>query len=244
MKKETKDVTGDKEATKSLMVKDLPLNERPREKLLAKGAQSLNNAELLALLLKTGTKKESVVRLAERLLSSYKERELSGIAGLGVQDLCKIKGIGEAKASVVLAALELGKRLAESPPEDRTVVSSAKDAADYVMARLRYETKENFMVMLLNSKNHVLAVPTVSVGSLSASIVHPREVLRAALGYAAASMILIHNHPSGDPSPSAEDLAVTEMLVDAGDVMGIRVLDHVIIGDNKYVSLKNKGFIA
>lgn len=229
---------------KSLMVKDLPLEERPREKLIAKGVKALSNAELLAILLRTGTKEDSVMRVAEKLLSAYKDSGLGAIAQLSLNEFGKIKGIGKVKAITILAALELGTRLAENPSRDKWIVRSPKDVADYVMARLRYEHKENFMVMLLNTKNHVLATPTISVGSLSASIVHPREIFREAIHHAAASMILIHNHPSGDPSPSKEDIAVTEKLVSAGQLMDIAVLDHIIIGDNKYTSLKEKGIIA
>lgn len=226
-----------------LMVRDLPKSERPREKLLAKGAEALSNAELLAILLRTGTKQDSVMRVAERLLAEYKERGFSAIASLSPHDFSKVKGIGMVKAVTVIAAIELGRRLAQTPSGDRASIASPKDIADYVMPRLRYENKEHFMVMLLDTKNHVIAVPTISIGSLNASIVHPREVFREAIAYAAASIALIHNHPSGDPSPSKEDLHVTETLVDVGILMGIRVLDHVIIGDNRYVSLKEKGII-
>lgn len=229
---------------KPLMVKDLPLEERPREKLIAKGAKALSNAELLAILLRTGTKEDSVMRVAEKLLIAYKDSGLAAIAQLSLREFGKIKGIGKVKAITVLAALELGTRLAESPSRGRWTVRSPKDVADYVMARLRYESKENFIIMLLNTKNHVLATPTISVGSLSASIVHPREIFREAIHHAAASIILIHNHPSGDPSPSKEDIVVTENLVKAGQLMDIAVLDHIIIGDNRYTSLKEKGIIA
>ncbi|SEJ91219.1 DNA repair protein RadC [Propionispira arboris] len=225
------------------MVKDLPVAERPREKLLAKGAQSLNNAELLAILLRTGTKEDSVLHVAEKLLAQYKERGLASIVNLSPHEFSKIKGIGTVKAVTVLAAIELGRRLAEQTAELRTVIEKPRDIVDYVMPRFRYETKEYFIVMLLNTKHHVLAVHTVSIGSLSASIVHPREVFREAMYHAAAAIVLIHNHPSGDPSPSKEDICVTRKLIQTGVIMDIPVLDHIIIGDNKYVSLKEKGMI-
>ncbi len=229
--------------TKHLMLKDLPKEERPREKLLTRGVQALSNAELLAILLRTGTKEDSVMRVAEKLLSEYQANGLASIANLAPSDFSKIKGIGMVKAITVIAAMELGKRLATNPTNERYVVHSPKDVADYMMARLRYENKEFFISMLLNTKNQVLATPTISVGSLTASIVHPREIFREAIHYAAAVIILIHNHPSGDPSPSKEDLFVTEKLIKAGKLMDIAVLDHVIIGDNKYISLKENGMI-
>lgn len=229
--------------TKPLMLKDLPNDERPREKLLTRGVQSLSNAELLAILLRTGTKEDSVMRVAEKLLSEYHTNGLASIANLSPLDFSKIKGIGVVKAITVIAAIELGKRLATNPTNERYVIRSPKDVADYMMARLRYENKEYFISMLLNTKNHVLASPIVSVGSLNASIVHPREIFREAIHYAAASIILIHNHPSGDPSPSKEDLFVTEKLIKAGNLMDIAVLDHVIIGDNTYISLKENGIV-
>lgn len=229
---------------KTLMVRDLPKEERPREKLLLKGAKSLSNAELLAILLRTGTKNDSVLQVAEKLLIHYQNNGLAGIWNLSPKEFSRIKGIGTVKAITVIAALELGMRLAEEPSKQRFVIRSPKDVADYVMPRLRYEKKEHFMVMLLNTKNHVLATPIISIGSLNASIVHPREVFREAIRYSAASVILIHNHPSGDPTPSQEDKLVTSKLVQAGTLMDIAVLDHIIIGDSKYISIKEEGMIT
>lgn len=228
---------------KSPMVKDLPEAERPREKLLTRGAKALSNAELLAILLRTGTKEDSVMRVAEKLLIAYKSKGLSGISNLSPKEFSKVKGIGTVKAITVIAALELGMRLAEEPARQRIVIRSPKDVADYVMAHLRYENKEHFITMLLNTKNCVLATPVVSIGSLNASIVHPREVFTEAIKYSAAAMILVHNHPSGDPTPSKEDILITKKLVQAGEIMDISVLDHVIIGDSKYISVKEEGLI-
>jgi len=225
------------------MVRDLPEDERPRERLLEKGAAVLSNAELLAILLRTGTREDSVIHLAEKVLAMYKERGILSIMHMSPGELSGIKGIGEAKASTIIAAVELGRRLSEKVSEKRYVIHGPEDAAAYVMPRFRYETKEHFAVMLLNTKNHVLSVHVVSIGSLSASIVHPREVFREAIQNAAASIILLHNHPSGDPSPSREDISVTERLVKAGKIMDIPVLDHIIIGDDKYISLKEKGMV-
>lgn len=227
-----------------LMLKELPEDERPREKMLIKGASSLSNVELLAILLRTGTKKDSVVRLAERLLKRNEDMGLAGLARLSPQDMSRIKGIGAAKSLTVAAAIELGKRLASLVPNERPVVRSPQDAANYMMAKLRYETKENFVAILLSTKNHIIAAPTISVGTLNASLVHPRELFKEAINYSAASVILVHNHPSGDPTPSREDIELTQKLVNAGRFLEISVLDHVIIGDNKYVSLKEKGIIV
>ena len=229
------------EDTKKLMMKDLPLDERPREKMLVNGADNLSNAELIAILLRTGTSHESALRLAEQLLYKYQ-----GLAGLGVlspQEISHMHGIGIAKAVTIAAAIELGKRMSILPMGNRPVIRSPQDAADLMMPRLRYENKEHFIVLLLSTKNHVLAAPTISIGSLNASLVHPRELFRAAINNSAAAVILIHNHPSGDPSPSQEDISLTKRLLDAGRILDISVLDHVIIGDGKYVSFKEKGII-
>ncbi len=229
------------EDTKKLMMKDLPLDERPREKMLVNGADNLSNAELIAILLRTGTSHESALRLAEQLLYKYQ-----GLAGLGVlspQEISHMHGIGIAKAVTIAAAIELGKRMSILPMGNRPVIRSPQDAADLMMPRLRYENKEHFIALLLSTKNHVLAAPTISIGSLNASLVHPRELFRAAINNSAAAVILIHNHPSGDPSPSQEDIALTKRLLDAGRILDISVLDHVIIGDGKYVSFKEKGII-
>lgn len=224
------------------MIKELPQEERPREKILAKGVLALSNAELLAILLRTGTKNDSVLRVAERLLKKYEELGIGALSNLGPQELSTIKGIGLVKAVTVVAAIELGKRL-NGLSTERMIIRSPQDAVNLLMARLRYETREHFIVLLLSTKNHVLATPTISIGSLNASIVHPREVFREVINHSAASVILAHNHPSGDPTPSSEDIGLTRKLVDAGKILDIPVLDHIIIGNNKYVSLKEKGII-
>jgi len=229
--------------SKPLMIKQLPQEERPREKMLTRGAQALSNAELLAILLRTGTKNDSVLRVAERLLKKYEDLGIGALSGIGPQEISKIKGIGPAKAVTVAAAIEIGKRLNSLSSAQRVIIRSPQDAANLLMPRLRYESREHFIVLLLSTKNHVLATPTISIGSLNASIVHPRELFREVIHHAAASVILAHNHPSGDPTPSSEDIVLTRKLVDAGKILEISVLDHVIIGDNKYVSLKEKGII-
>ena len=227
----------------TLLVRDLPEEERPRERLLTAGAASLSNTELLAVLLRTGVKDDSVLHVAEKVLALYKERGLSAITQMSAQELSSIKGVGMAKAATILAAVELGRRLALKAAEQRTVVHGPADAAGYAMPRFRFERKEHFAVLLLNAKNHILALKTISVGTLTSSIAHPREVFQAAIEQAAAAVILVHNHPSGDPTPSAEDLALTRRMAEAGEVMGIPVIDHIILGYDKFISLKEEGMI-
>jgi DNA repair protein RadC len=226
----------------TIMVRDLPLEERPREKLISYGAAALSNAELLAILLRTGVRGESVLRMAERVLAYCKDRGLSSMVHMSVEELAQINGLGPGKASTVLAAVELGRRLSMSDAKVE-IIHGPEDVARFAMPRYCHETKEHFAVLLLNTKNHILAMPEISKGSLTASVVHPREVFEAAVRHAAASMILLHNHPSGDPSPSREDIAVTRRLVQAGEIMDIPVLDHIIIGNNSFASLKEKGLM-
>lgn len=224
-----------------LTIKELPADERPREKMKERGAQALGNSELLAILLRTGTAAESALRLAENLL----DRE-GGLAGLGhatIEEVEQVRGIGEAKAVTLLAALELGRRLASLAPLDRTAVRSPEDIAALLLPRFRYESRESFVAVLLSTKNHVLKTPVISVGSLNASIVHPRELFREAINASAAAVIVAHNHPSGDPTPSPEDITLTRKLVEAGNILDIPVLDHVVLGDGKYVSFKEKGIL-
>lgn len=225
----------------SLPIKQLPTDERPREKLWSKGADALSNAELLAILLRTGTTQGSAVRLAEQLLVKY--GGLAGLTTVEPAELSKVKGIGPAKAVSVAAVIALGQRLSSLSAAERPIIRSPQDVAQLVMAQLRYASKEKFMAILLSTKNHVLAQPVVSVGSLNASIVHPRELFREAIFHSAAAVILVHNHPSGDPTPSQEDIQLTKQLAAAGKLLDISVLDHVIIGDGKYVSFKEKGII-
>ena len=224
-----------------LMIKELPADERPREKMKERGAQALGNCELLAILLRTGTAAESALRLAENLL----DRE-GGLAGLGhatLEEVEQVRGIGEAKAVTLLAALELGRRVDSLAPLDRTAVRTPDDVAALLLPRFRYESRESFVAVLLSTKNHVLKTPVISVGSLNASIVHPRELFREAINASAAAVIVAHNHPSGDPTPSPEDVSLTRKLVEAGKILDIPVLDHVVLGDGKYVSFKEKGIL-
>ena len=227
--------------TNTLMIRDFPQDERPRERFIHHGPQSLSNHELIAILLRTGTKDESVLQLSNRLLNHFEGLRLLKSATL--EEITEIKGIGSAKAIQILAAVEIGRRMANLNYTDRYVIRSPEDGAKYVMNDMRFLTQEHFVCLYLNTKNQVIHKQTVFIGSLNASIVHPREVFREALKRSAASVIALHNHPSGDPSPSREDIEVTKRLVECGKIIGIDLLDHLIIGENKFVSLKEKGYL-
>jgi DNA repair protein RadC len=224
-----------------LTIKDLPEQERPREKLKLLGAEALSNAELLAVLLRTGTRQEPATALASRLLAV--SGGLRALMDLSLEEMEQVKGVGLAKAVQIKAAFELGRRLATAPREDQDRITNPRQAAELFMEELRYQKKEYFQLLLLNTKNQVLSREKISVGSLSSSIVHPREIFTIPVKKSAASIILVHNHPSGDPTPSQEDLEVTRRLVEAGQILGIMVQDHIIIGDGCYISFKEKGFI-
>lgn len=224
-----------------LKIMDFPEEERPRERMLLNGPESLSNHELLAILLRTGTRRESVLQLSNRLLNHFEGLRL--LKEASAEEMTSISGIGKAKAVQILAALELGRRINRLAYEDRYVIRSPQDGANFVMEEMRFLTQEHFVCLYLNTKNQVIHKQTVFIGSLNASIVHPREVFKEALRRSAASFICMHNHPSGDPSPSKEDIEVTKRLSECGKVLGIELLDHLIIGDQKYVSLKEKGYL-
>ncbi|WP_433751279.1 RadC family protein [Falsibacillus pallidus] len=205
------------------------------------GASSLSNQELLAIILRTGTKNESVIHLANRVLTHFDGFRLLKDASL--EEMTAIKGVGEAKAIQIMAAVEIGRRISNLTYDDRYVIRSPEDGANYVMNDMRFLSQEHFVCLYLNTKNQVLHRQTVFVGSLNASIVHPREVFKEAFRRSAASIICAHNHPSGDPSPSREDIEVTKRLAECGKIIGIDILDHLIIGDKKFISLKEKGYL-
>jgi DNA repair protein RadC len=225
----------------SLTLREVPSEDRPRERMLQHGASVLSNAELLAILLRTGTFAESAVRLAQRILTEC--GGLRSLVDMTKDQLTEIKGIGNAKALQIQASIELGKRLARTKLSETVTIRSPEDVADLLREELRYLQKEHFVCLFLNTKNHVMGQETLSMGSLNASIVHPREVFRAAIKRSSAALICVHNHPSGDPTPSPEDIQITHRLVEAGAIIGIEVLDHVIIGDHKHVSLKEQGYM-
>jgi DNA repair protein RadC len=226
-----------------LKMKELPLCERPYDKMSAVGAEHLSNSELLAIIIKTGTKSYTAVELAQMVLKLSQDGRLSSLNNLSIEQLMKIKGIGRVKAIQIKAALEFSKRIATSDGLVRHAIKSASDVSNLMMEEMRYLKKEMFKTILLDTKNQVLRIADISTGSLNSSIVHPREVFSEAIKCGCNSIIFVHNHPSGDPTPSTEDLHSTERLVNAGDILGIKVLDHIILGDGRYVSLKEQGFI-
>lgn len=287
--------------TRGLRIAELEISERPRERLVRLGAQALSNAELVAILLRTGTPGASALEVGQRLLALGRTEGMpaegpaggaaaagaagaagtggaagaggaaaaGGAAGIGgaaaaggadgtggrrseqdlglrylvtcaLDDLRRVPGVGLAKAVQIKAAVELGRRIATASAA-RVAVRSPRDVSGLVMEEMRYLDREQFRIVLLDSKNQVLGLKVVSVGSLSSSIVHPREVFKEAITRSSAAVILVHNHPSGDPTPSQEDIEVTRRLADAGRLLGIEVLDHIVVGDNRYVSFKEKG---
>lgn len=231
----------------SVPLKTLPADQRPRERLIRLGAEALADFELVAILLQTGTRDESVIELAKRLLhhcrTAHPDKGLLGLLDLRDAELTGlIPGIGPAKLCQVLAALQLGLR-AQAPRLKRVDVGNPKAVFDHVYPLVGNLQYEKFMVIILNAKNQVLDVESVSVGTLNATLVHPREIFKSAIRRSAHAIILIHNHPSGDPSPSREDREITQRLTQAGKLLGIEVLDHLIIGDGRYTSFREKGLV-
>ncbi|MFT9849866.1 RadC family protein [Aneurinibacillus sp. REN35] len=220
-------------------LREIPESDRPRERMMQAGPGALSNAELLAILLRTGSAEESVMSLSCRVLNQV--GGLRGLKSASFEELTSLKGIGPAKALLLMAVLELGKRMGSAHFSDRITIRSPKDAADVMMEEMRYHTQEHFVCLYLNTKNHIIGRETIFIGSLNSSIVHPREVYKEAIRRSSASVICLHNHPSGDASPSREDIDVTRRLQEAGRILGIELLDHIIIGDGQFYSLKEKG---
>ena len=227
------------ESQYSPTIHDLPEGERPRERLEHYGAVALSTAELLAIILRVGVGGENAVRVAERLLARY--QGLPGLAQATVSELRQEKGIGPAKAVQIKAALELGRRLLVAAPHERPQVRSPGDAANLLMAEMSLLPQEHLRTVLLDTRNRVLNIPTIYIGSLNSASVRVGEVFREAIRANCAALIVVHNHPSGDPTPSPEDVQVTRMIVEAGSLLNIDVLDHLIIGRQRFVSLKERG---
>jgi len=220
----------------SFTVRDLPPAERPRERLIQLGAEALSAQEILALILGRGVRGESVMITAQKLLGKF--GSLQGIADSSVEELSQVNGIGPAKAAQLKAAFELGRRLEGAPREGKAAIKSPEDVVGVVGSTLKGKKKEHFLALLLDTRNRLIRTSTVSMGSLDSSIVHPREVFKEAISASAASVIFVHNHPSGDPEPSEDDIELTKRLVEVGKLLGILVLDHIIVGDGNYMSLK------
>jgi DNA repair protein RadC len=221
-------------------MKQLPPELRPRERLLSEGSEALSSAELLGILFGSGSTQKTAVELASEVISE--NGDLFGLYSVSIHDLLKTHGIGEAKACVILAAVEFGKRLGRVRNPGRPVISSPADVDGLLRGRIANLDRESFVAVLLNTKNEVIECPTISVGTLSASLVHPREVFKPAIRASAASVVLAHNHPSGRVEPSREDREVTRRLAGAAEIIGIEVLDHVILGDG-YFSMKEHGML-
>lgn len=232
-------MTSDTRLEYTPMIRDMVSDDRPRERLLAVGERALSTAELLAIIFRTGVDGENVVRLAERMLAEF--GGIVGLARASITELQVVKGIGPAKAIETKAALELGRRLMASAPQERPRITSPADAANLLMAEMSLLEQEHLRLILLDTRNQVLSTPTVYIGSLNTSVIRVAELFRFAIKENAAALIITHNHPSGDPSPSPEDVRVTRQVVEAGKLLDIDVLDHVVIGRQRYVSLKERG---
>lgn len=219
----------------------MKLVDRPREKLIKLGHDSLTDKELLAIIISTGTDKKNAIELAGEILDTFSQEALLEIE---VEELTKINGIKEAKASKIVASLQLGKRIKESIlNKKKYTISSNDDAYEYIKDTVALKDREYFYTILLNNKNEVISKELISIGDLSSSIVNPREVFKPAIKRSAKSIILVHNHPSGNPNPSKADLMITHRLLDAGEILDINVLDHLVIGHGSYVSLKKDNYI-
>ena len=223
-------------------IKQMPLDDRPREKLLQKGVGALSNAELLAILLRTGKKGRSAVEIARELAGT--SEKLLALRSIKPAELALQKGIGPAKAVTIVAAMELGRRFAAVAGIERPCINSIADAIDLLMPQMRHEVKEHVYVLLLNARAQVLCIEQVAQGGMLSAVIEPREIFHAAIMHRAAALILSHNHPSGDPAPSSEDITLTKDIVAAGEVMKIPVIDHIIIGDGKYFSFKEQGYLS
>ncbi|MFA5366753.1 MAG: DNA repair protein RadC [Dehalococcoidia bacterium] len=224
-----------------IRISELPNSERPRERLRQSGAASLSNSELLAIILRTGTRDENVVGLANRLLVKF--GGLPGLSRTSFNELCNEHGVGPAKAAQLKAAMDLGRRAASAQPEEKAVIRTPQDAASLLMDDMGSLQQEHLRVMLLNSKNRLLAIHEVYKGSVNASTIRTSELFRNAVRENCPSVIVAHNHPSGDPEPSSDDVAATEHMIKGGKSLDIEVLDHIIVGDHRFVSLKERGII-
>lgn len=228
-----------KEDPPRLTIKELPPDERPRERLLAKGAEALSDAELLAIIIRDGTRKETALDLARRLLHRF--GGLRQLRDCSATELRSVKGIGPARAAQITAALAMSSRINDSTLRRGEAFQQSRDVFDLFYPRLRHEKQECFLCLLLDTRNRVQREVEISRGGLSAAMVNPRDVLAQAISEKASAIILVHNHPSGNPSPSADDVNMTRRLKEACQLTGIRLLDHVVIGEEGYVSLADTG---
>lgn len=231
-----------KEEQKRPTMKQLPTHERPRERLIQCGDEQLTDAELLGIIIRDGTRDNNAVDLARKLLSEYGDFRRLGSAS--ISELCKTKGIGPARAAQIKAALAIAKRFSTTLIKPQQQFKCSNEIFNHFHEQLREKKQELFMAVLLDNKNRIIKVESeVTRGSLTSSIVHPREAFKAAIKESAASVVFVHNHPSGDPEPSKEDVQITNRLAEAGNIVGIKILDHIIIGNERYVSFKDRGIM-
>ena len=228
-----------KEQTASYRITDLEETERPRERMAKLGPEALSNAELLGILLRVGVKGENAVQMGQRLLVDM--GGLTGLHRVSFDEVCRQHGMGPAKAAQVKAAIELGNRLKAESPEEKPVIHCPDDAARLLQYEMSALAQEHLRVVVLDTRNHLISIEKIYVGSLNSSMVRVGELFRPAIQRNAASIIVVHNHPSGDPTPSSEDVTLTKAIVQAGKLLDIEVLDHLVIGQGRYVSLKERG---
>jgi len=222
------------------MLKDMPEFEKPRERLLKYGPGALSFAELLAIILRCGTKGENVLDLSRRIVSEFDIRELCEITPTQIK---KFRGISDAKAAEIIAVFEIGRRMSTTKQEFKLKFCSSKDVSSYLLPKMKNLKKEHLVGLYLDTRNQLIKEETISIGTLNSSLIHPREIFRSAVTEACASIILVHNHPSGDAAPSSDDISVTKKVKKASEVMGIELLDHIIIGGEKHFSMKEEGII-
>jgi DNA repair protein RadC len=229
----------DKES--SFTVRDLPRPERPRERLQRFGPEALSAQELLALVIGRGIPKKSVMSIAQELLVRF--GNVRAISQATIEELSQIKGIGLAKAAQIKACFELGKREELEPELKNFDIKNPESVVKAIRASIKDKAKEHFKLILLNPRNKIIGISTISIGTLNASLVHPREVFKDAIMHNAASVVLAHNHPSGDPEPSEDDIKITKKLVESGKILSIDVIDHIVVGKNSFLSFKERGLI-
>ncbi|MDW8542365.1 MULTISPECIES: RadC family protein [Staphylococcus] len=223
-----------------MKIKELANNQKPRERLLNNGPAHLSDGELLAILINTGRKGFSSLDIANELLKSVES--LKQLKALSINDLNKVKGIGLYKALILKAAFELGERMHSGSLDEKIQITSPQDVANFMMGKMEHLTQEKFIVLFLNSKNVVIKQKTIFIGTLNSSIVHPREIFSEAIKCASNAIVVLHNHPSGDTTPSKEDIRTTDRLRECGEILGIDLLDHIIIGDHTYMSMVEDGY--
>lgn len=223
-----------------MKIKELANNQKPRERLINNGSAHLSDVELLAILINTGRKGFSSLDIANELLKSVES--LKQLKALSINDLNKVKGIGLYKALILKAAFELGERMHSGSLEEKIQITSPQDVANFMMGKMEHLTQEKFIVLFLNSKNVIIKQKTIFIGTLNSSVIHPREIFSEAIKCASNAIVVLHNHPSGDTTPSKEDISATNRLRECGEILGIDLLDHIIIGDHTYMSMVEDGY--